>query len=528
MARVRGRVIKSPIEKILTDDKHFGVDATLCQRGICRVIDGFKIPDVFWKDENLRLALNNHHPTGWAGEGTPEQALRHRPFEVVLVAGIRGGKSMMCAAMAMDRAIHSDLSWLKETESEPLLPIISVRKHNAEAVFRHVRGLATRSPLAEYVESITTETIVVRNAASDRLVTILVTASSRAASNVASYWLVSCIFDEAPKMTGREESVLNLEDAQVEVRERVIEGGQVLYVGSPWAPEGPVYRMVQESWDSPSLRRVVIRATGPMLNPKHWTQDRLDRLSQSTDAVDREIYQTSGLGEFLEKEENLVTLSELREVTRSDPLELEPIPTAHYVAAMDPATRRNAWTLVVACLVDGKLTTAVARQWVPLGPKRIDPEEALSDIAAVCARFRVTRVLTDQWSVDTMRALAAQRGLQLVEMPALQGVARFHHFDALRLAIQTCGIELPPLETLQRDLLRVKKRVTPSGMAIRLPETADGRHCDFVPPLALIIASPPRIESEQSDDEQSDEERAALEFERTSTSEWLDDIAARL
>jgi len=41
---------------------------------------------------------------------------------------------------------------------------------------------------------------------------------------------------------------------------------------------------------------------------------------------------------------------------------------------------------------------------------------------------------------------------------------------------------------LRADLLSIRKRVTMNGIAIELPRTADGRHADYGPSLALCVA----------------------------------------
>ena len=38
-------------------------------------------------------------------------------------------------------------------------------------------------------------------------------------------------------------------------------------------------------------------------------------------------------------------------------------PAQEYVAAMDPATRSNSWTLVIATRVENKRIIVLARQW---------------------------------------------------------------------------------------------------------------------------------------------------------------------
>lgn len=497
------------------------------QRSIARAIDGWTIPDdpQGWANPDVRAAFGNEKPVQI--RKNKQKAAVNKPYEVVICAGIRGAKSMLAAAAAVQRVLECDLSWWSPKEAEPVFAVISVRKSNAQAVFKHVRGLMTHTPFRQHlVGDPYPEHVVIRHPATKANITLAVKAGSRAASSLASFWLVGCIFDEAFKMTGREESVLNLEDAQVEVRERVVPGGQILYVGSPWRPEGPAYRMVRDGFGKPTDRRLVIRATGPMLNPKHWTPARCKRLEESQDAQDREIFRTSVLGEFLEADESLVSLDEVESVTRVAPLNQAPIQGVEYVAAMDPATRKNSWTLVIAGRWEQhRVGVAVAREWVPTGKSRLNPDDVMREVADLCQRYNVGRVMTDQWSVDAMRTIAAQYGLLLTELNS-QGKSRFHELDNVRVAIQRGQIELPPLETLQRDLLRLTKRATSDAVKIVLPETSDGRHCDFVPPLAMVLAHPPRWRVIQDFDTRSEEEAYADHLSRGDGDDWLDEVAS--
>src|SRR5690606_9521305 len=148
-------------------------------------------------------------------------------------------------------------------------------------------------------------------------------------------------FDEAPRMNGREDGVVNLDDMLAAVAGRVLPGGQILMIGSPWAPYGPVYDLAQ----NPGATRV-IRATGPALNPNWWTPERCEEL-QRTNPV---AYQTDVLGEFADPESGLLSPIAVHRNTRAAPEQLPPRKGASYVAAIDPAegdAKGNAWTLVI-------------------------------------------------------------------------------------------------------------------------------------------------------------------------------------
>src|SRR5690606_10196307 len=108
--------------------------------------------------------------------------------------------------------------------------------------------------------------------------------------------------DEAPRMSGREEAVANLDDVLSAVRERLLPGAQIQCIGSPWAPSGPVYDAVQEYFGRPTERIVVMRTTGPAGNPGYWTDELLEQLRAAGDEV---AWRINALGEFIDPEAGL-------------------------------------------------------------------------------------------------------------------------------------------------------------------------------------------------------------------------------
>ncbi len=101
------------------------------------------------------------------------------------------------------------------------------------------------------------------------------------------------------------------------------------------------------------------------------------------------------------------------------------------------------------------------------------------------------------------------------------------------------GLELPDDPMVRADLLSVRKRVTMNGLAIELPRTADGRHADYAPALALV-ASKTREEAHGEDTRPeylSDEWYAAVEkidlelygaVDQNRGSDWLRDTFVAL
>src|SRR5690606_10672715 len=99
---------------------------------------------------------------------------------------------------------------------------------------------------------------------------------------------------------------------------RLLPGAQALYIGSPWAPFGTVFDLVGEFWERPSRSLVVLRGTGPMLNPIWWTPERCEQLREA----DPVAYQTDVEGEFASAESGLFDPETVKSHSRLEPSEL--------------------------------------------------------------------------------------------------------------------------------------------------------------------------------------------------------------
>lgn len=289
-------------------------------------------------------------------------------------------------------------------------------------------------------------------------------------------------------MTGRSDAVVNLEDARTAVIGRLLPGAQALYIGSPWAPYGPVYDMVESSFGTPTENMVVLRGTGPMLNPKWWTPERCEQLAEA----DPLAYETDVLGNFADPEAGLLNPVAIKTCTRKARIELPFEFGGRYAAAIDPSdgeVRGNPWTLCIVRVVPEagpggrlvpKVITYFAKEW-----RGTRPDPCLKEIAEICHRYGLNIASTDQYASASNRDLAQKHGLLLDVQKSTQAT-KVEDYTNLATLVHTERIELPPHKVLLRDLRSVKKRTTQAGYAIVLPRTPDGRHADFTP--ALVAA----------------------------------------
>lgn len=163
-----------------------------------------------------------------------------------------------------------------------------------------------------------------------------------------------------------------------------------------------------------------------------------------------------------------------------------------YVAVMDPATRGNGWTLVVSTRDDrGRCIVVLAREWRGSRASPLKPDVVLAEIAAIVRPYGLRRVHTDQWAGDTLATVARQmpeeHRLVLIEHTITAGL-KLELFDELAREMALSRVEVPTDKFLRSDLLAVRRRITPTGQGIHLPNTPDGRHTDYAMPVAIAVS----------------------------------------
>ena len=283
-------------------------------------------------------------------------------------------------------------------------------------------------------------------------------------------------------MVGAGEGVINYDDARRAVRTRLLDGAQILTISSPWQPFGPIYERVKSYWGKPTKKRVILKATGPDLNPYWWTEKRCEEIRLE----DPMSYRTDVLAEFADAEESMFPQVLLDSVTRAAPLE---IPWEHnhdYCAAIDPATRGNAWTLIVCDRIGHKKRVVLARQWIGSTTKPLSPKEVLSEVRDILYEYDLDWCYTDQWSADANKDLGYELGINLI-IEDWNNENKVKAFNNLRAEMEMGRLSLPNDSVLQEDLRRTKRVPTRTGVSIQFDKTRDGRHCDYSPAIARAL-----------------------------------------
>lgn len=469
-AQAATAVARSSLEWKLTNPHAFGLTtASPLQRAICRVADGRSLGNLAGEGVIARAF------------GTPDVPVL-RPREIVILSGIRTGKSLLAACAAVHMALTCDMSKLRHGEV-PRVSVVSLRKDLADVILNHIVGSVQNSPLLAplLADEPAVDGLHLMHP-SGRPVQIKVVAGARAGSTLVARWSAGCIFDEFPRMVGGDDAVVNWNDSRDAVLLRLLHGAQAWHIGSPWAPYGPAYEVATENFGKPTQRMVVIRAPAPDMNPEHWTDERIEAAKLEPD-----VYRTDVMAEFATPEEALFSALSVDQCTRKEPLHVPRKPGNTYYAAMDPATRGNGWTLAIATREGGKTVVVRADEWIGSRHQPLDPGAVLAEIAGILASYGIDTVDTDQAMGDALVALGRQVGLRVVPWRLVER-ERAERYLSIRTRMDSNELELPPIPRLRTDLLHVRKRVTPSGISVVLPQTSDGRHCDFAPSLMLVLS----------------------------------------
>lgn len=448
------------------------ISATNVQRAACRIGDGLPLGDLADDPEVVAMV-----------GGTQALALLPSvpPVEVIDVSSPRTAKTMRACARAARATQIVDVSGLAPGE-KPRLSLVALTVDGANVALDLLGGLLSRPALRPLVVESDRDSFTLRHP-SGRPIEIKVTAGARFGGNLVSRWSAGVVFDEAPRMNGEEDGVINLDHARSAVIDRLLPGAQIQEIGSPWAPRGTIYDAVQKDFGKPSIDRVVMRIVGPAANPTHWTTEFCARLRRQ----DPNAWRVGVLGEFVDPVTGMFSATAIDAATRSEPAEIHPLDArARRVAAIDPseAGSGNAFTLVICDRDpdDRRVRVVLAHEW-----RKCGPEAALSEIAFICGRYGINTALTDDHAPAALQAIASHYGLAL-EVRRSTATTKLEQYGNVATLLATGELELAPVPQLTRDLLIVRKRTTLNGFAIELPRTADGRHADYAPALASAVS----------------------------------------
>ncbi len=466
------------LEELVTlpKPKGFGlVTATPTQRAVMCLLDGRPVPDHLWAVPEVRATF---------GDVRPEVC-----DEFMCLSGVRGAKTTMgvAAAICMTQRVSfpSDLM----AGEMPRVNFVSERMDLVKGALRLLKESAREIPAIQailYEQPLDSSDYIILRHPSGVPIEIKVVAASREGVTLVSRWCAGMLFDEAPRMASNEDSVKGIEEMLSAVRSRMLPGARIMYIGSPVGRIGPMYKMFTQWFGKPDAPVTVARAKGPWLNPIWWTPERIEALKKK----DFDSYLNDVEAEFRDVEQSFFSSIAVDSAVRQAPLVLAPEPGKSYTAVIDPATRRNAWTLGIAETEDNvRFRVCLAMQWMGSNTEPLSPNKVFAEMKPTLERYGVSTVISDQYAADAMKDIALTHGIGLTSI-TITPKLKIAMNQSLKVRLDAGLMELPPEPQLRDDLVNVRVRVDKHGdPKIILPETSDGRHCDYAAMLALLCGA---------------------------------------
>ena len=499
--------LRSFLEFLVTDPECFALTkATPVQRAICRCLDGIAIGDLV-NDEDVRWAFTGKRGTD-ALEVLAHIPVGVMPKSVILCAAIRGGKTLISAALAFRACLTIDVSGIMP--NEPVrYSIVATDMDKAKMAVAFLQGIVPEAPrLRPYFLGRSEHGVVVRHP-SGLPIEIRVTFGGGGGKGVIARWSAGLTADEAPSMQGGRGKSINLDDLLRAVYGRLRPGAQVFMPGSPWAPSGPIFDAIQDNWGKPTKMLVVIRATGPMLHPEWWTPQRIEEMRSLRNG--ELTIQTECWAEFGSLPSQFFTADDIRLATRPfqidgiPQLELLYDPNRNYAAFSDPATRGDAWTLVIASWLeadnegDAVAQIVCAKAWMGSKQEPLKAKEVFLEMRSILEKYRLSEVWSDAHNFDPNSEHASDVGITLLKDEAPQAEKNERYLELRSLVTddapddsgQPKRISLPPDPMFRADMLAIVKELTRTGLRFPLPVGAAGggtHHADFAPATVGAVA----------------------------------------
>lgn len=448
------------------------------------------------------------------GNGRPPEC---RTALFANLSAVRCGKSQIAAAKALEMIEHCDFSQLAAGDM-PMLPIFAPDMKAAKQTWNHIYGTIDQSPTLRkrFARPPRGDSLFLYHP-SGRVVEVPVRALSRFGTTVTSRWCVGVIWDEAPRMIGAADGAKNLTESLRAARGRILRGGMLLLIGSPSHPYGPVFEYYTTHFGRPDEDVIIVKARGSYLNPAKWTEKEERRMARQ----DPDGHRTDCLAEFGDPQEAFFSSDAIDRNRRRPPERPEVLPydpACSYVAAMDPAGRVNAWTLIVLARLPSpdmreRYAVAIARQWKAprhRSKQYLDADAIFAETKSIISAYGLDSIHTDQYAPESQMALGTHHGMNVVPHDMTVRM-QYEAAASLRVILDEDRLELAPDPNLREDLVRVQKRFVGNNPGVFLQKTTDGRHCDFFPSLALCALFPPEA-ADSVDRPLSDEEKMVAYF----------------
>lgn len=398
------------------------------------------------------------------------------------VCGARSGKSYVLGAL---RGLHLAL-----TVPIDLAPgeqaagvIVAPDLRLARVTLRYVRGAVARVPaLARRIVTDSADGFVLRRP-DDRLVEITCLPATRGGSALRGRALVFALLDECAFFRGDDYAVNDAEIMRA-VAPRIVAGGQLLVLSTPWLESGVLYELWRSNWGMPVDALVAHAPTAVMRDDAHTRLIVERERRRDPDNAARE-FDAAFVGGGASTLFDSVALGQAIDVGR--PLTSVAPSGATVAAGGDLALLRDSSALAIVARLGERFELL---ELVERRPRKGEPlrlSEVVSDFAAVLRSHGLAGLTTDGHQREAAREWATPLGVHIDSAPEGQR-GKWETHQAFAELLREGRFVMPHHPRLLAQLRAIVTTPMPGGgYRISSPRRADTGHGDLVSALVLAV-----------------------------------------
>jgi hypothetical protein len=278
--------------------------------------------------------------------------------------------------------------------------------------------------------------------------------------------------------------------AQAQFPNRILVG-----ISSPWNKAGLLFQYAEAGTEGRNAAEaekdrfkdcLVWHASSAMMRSDvGWREkDRIPRdWFASEQARDPRAFERECLAIFQDSISGFISTELLKQCIDHGVIERAPAPRNFYVAAIDPAFRRDAFALVIAHANEhGEVIIDLIRRWTPQHGQPVNPSDVLRELAPILKTYGIQVVTSDQYHADTLSQLALQHGFAIESIP-FTGVSKGSIYANLQMLVNQKRIHLLDHAEAYKELRSLERTLTKTGV-IQIAGPP-GQHDDIASAIAL-------------------------------------------
>lgn len=264
---------------------------------------------------------------------------------------------------------------------------------------------------------------------------------------------------------------------------------KIIGISTPWNKAGLLYKYYEAGTGGARLHSELAREEFARAVVFHGPTAAIGNPAVSREylaaerARDPRAFERECLAIFQDSISGFLPAALIERATCRGIVERPPQSSLAYVAAIDPAFRRDAFGF---CLLhrdtDGVIVVDAIRRFEGSHDKPLNPAAVLDELAPLCRSYGVTVIYSDQYHYESLSQLARERGLEVIPTP-FTAKNKAQLYGNLQQLFQVGQIQLLDHYELLKELRMLEKTLTDAG-GVKIAAPA-GFHDDLASVLCI-------------------------------------------